>query len=85
MVLERQGQDGTVTTRAIPCDTLVCAVGVHPDEGLTQSLTELGIEAVSLGNCAQAGPGHRRHFRRHRAGLRLLSPGSLCASGYNAA
>lgn len=55
VVLERQGQDGTVTTRAIPCDTLVCAVGVHPDESLTQSLTELGIEAVSLGNCARLG------------------------------
>lgn len=48
-----EGQDGAA--QAVPCDTLVCAVGVHPDEGLTQALRELGIEAVSLGNCARLG------------------------------
>ncbi len=44
-----------MTRKAIPCDTLVYAAGVHPDESLTQALTALGIEAVSLGNCQKLG------------------------------
>ena len=55
VLLETRDKEGNLTQKAIPCDTLVYAAGVHPDESLTQALTALGIEAVSVGNCKQLG------------------------------
>ena len=55
VVLETADQEGNVTQKVLPCDTLVYAAGVHPDESLTRALIDLGIEAVSVGNCKQLG------------------------------
>lgn len=55
VLLETRDKEGNLTQKTIPCDTLVYAAGVHPDESLTQALTALGIEAVSVGNCKQLG------------------------------
>ena len=52
---EQQDKEGNVTLVDIPCDTLVFAAGVHPDESLTRELMDMGVEAVSLGNCAKLG------------------------------
>lgn len=48
-------KEGNVTSLDIPCDTLVFAAGVHPDESLTEELKSMGIDAVSVGNCAALG------------------------------
>lgn len=55
VLLETADQEGNLTQKAIPCDTLVYAAGVHPDDSLTRALTALGIEAVSVGNCRKLG------------------------------
>ncbi len=53
--LEIADREGNVTRSEIPCDTVICAAGVHEDTGLTQQLIALGVDAVSVGNCAKVG------------------------------
>ncbi len=53
--LEATDREGNVATQTIPCDTVVYAAGVHPDEGLTQALNAAGVQAVSVGNCVRLG------------------------------
>ena len=55
ITLESTDKDGNVTVKPIPCDTLVCAAGVHPDDSLLNALRAEGIEAAAVGNCARLG------------------------------
>ncbi|MBR1780516.1 MAG: hypothetical protein IJ751_03835 [Oscillospiraceae bacterium] len=48
-------REGNASRSELPCDTLVYAAGVHPDDALTRALQAVGIEAVSIGNCARLG------------------------------
>ena len=45
----------TGAVKTIPCDTLVCAAGVRPDDSLVNALRAEGIEAEAVGNCARLG------------------------------
>ena len=51
VLCEQTEKDGSIHTVELPCDSIIFAAGIHPDESLTQALTALGVEAVSLGNC----------------------------------
>lgn len=48
-------KDGNPITFTIPCDTVVVASGVHPDDTLLNDLRALGVNAVSVGNAAKLG------------------------------
>ena len=55
VTLESTDREGNVTVKTIPCDTLVCAAGVRPDDSLVNALRAEGIEAEAVGNCARLG------------------------------
>ncbi len=41
--------------KELPCDQVVLALGVRPDQGLAESLRAEGYEPILLGDCAQTG------------------------------
>lgn len=55
VTVERTGKDGQVTTVELPCDTLVLASGVHPDDSLEKALKARGVAARRIGNCRKLG------------------------------
>ena len=52
---EETQKDGTVESRFFPCDCVVVASGVHPDDALYQELLSAGADAVCIGNASQLG------------------------------
>lgn len=48
-------KDGTQTERFFPCDCVVVASGVHPDETLLEELTAVGVSAQAIGNAKALG------------------------------
>jgi 2,4-dienoyl-CoA reductase (NADPH2) len=55
VTLETTDKEGNVTTKDIPCDTLISAAGVHADSALADELSALGIQVVTAGNCDKVG------------------------------
>ena len=55
VTVERTGEDGAVTVEELPCDTLVVASGVHPDDSLYDALKAKGVEAHRIGNVLTLG------------------------------
>lgn len=52
---EGTDKEGNRFSRIIPCDTVVTASGVHPEDTLVKELEALGVEAVAAGNAAKLG------------------------------
>lgn len=48
-------KDGTQTECFFPCDCVVVASGVHPDDTLLKELTAAGISAQAIGNASSLG------------------------------
>ncbi len=48
-------KDGTTREDFYPCDCVVTATGVHPDDRLLNAFKEAGADAVSVGNCGTLG------------------------------
>ncbi|MCI8538906.1 MAG: FAD-dependent oxidoreductase [Oscillospiraceae bacterium] len=55
VTVERTGRDGEIATVELPCDTLVVASGVHPDDSLEKALLARGVSARRIGNCRALG------------------------------
>ena len=65
----RPREDGAQEEWTIPCDTVVVASGVHPDDSLAKALAERGIQAHVVGNAAQLG----KAMEAIRAGAQLAA------------
>ena len=65
----RVPEEGPPEEWDIPCDTVVIAAGVHPDDSLARALAERGVEAHVVGNAAQLG----KAMEAIRAGAELAA------------
>lgn len=55
VLCEGADEEGEPVSRILPCDAVVVASGVHPDDGLKQALARRGVNAVCVGNAARLG------------------------------
>lgn len=55
VTVERTDPEGRVETVEVPCDTVVTATGVHPDDSLELALAARGITAHRIGNARELG------------------------------
>ena len=55
ITVERTGKDGSVSVVEVPCDTVVAASGVHPDDSLEQAVRAMGIPVTAIGNAKRLG------------------------------
>ncbi len=55
VTVERTGKEGTLQVVEVPCDTVVVASGVHPDDTLERAVRSLGIPVTAIGNAKQLG------------------------------
>ena len=55
VVCQGPDKEGNTATFTIPCDTVVVASGVHPDDSLCRALADRGIYAQQVGNAQALG------------------------------